>query len=78
MLVAEAGLLELEAVPLATGMGSIIFASPKIKRLCNVTFVTVVGTMEQDSALSVTARVGIGFLIVDSPVGFPILSFWAN
>ena len=75
---AEAGLLELEAVPLATAMESIIFASPKIKSLCAVTPVTVVGTMERDSALSVTAQVGIGFLIVDFPVGFPIFSFCAN
>ena len=78
MLVAEAGLLELEAGPLATGIVSIIFVSPKIKRLCAVTPVTRVGTMVQDSALSVTEKVGIGFLIVDFPVRFPIFSCWAN
>ena len=78
MLVAEAGLLELEAVPLATGMVSIIFVSPKIKRLCAVTPATGVGTMVQDSALSVTEKVGTGFLLLDFPVGFPIFSCWAN
>jgi hypothetical protein len=76
--VAEAGLLELEAITLATGMVSIIFMSAKIKSLCAETPVTVVGTMVQDSALSVTAQVGIGFLMFDFPVRFPIFSCWAN
>ena len=77
MLVAEVGLLELEAVPLATGIVSNILLFPKIKRLCAVTPVTRVGTMVQDSALSVTEMVGIGFLIIDFLSDFQYI-FWAN
>jgi len=50
---------------------------PKIKRLCAVTPVTRVGTMVQDSALSVTEMVGIGFLIIDFLSDFQYI-FWAN